>query len=682
MQSASLTQSGAITSSGGDVSLLSAGDNTQSGTITSDGGTISITAGDNQTQLADAALVQSGTIASGGGGVSLTSTEDVTQSGAVTTDGGVVIVIAGDNNTAFADAALVQSGTIASGGGGVSLTSTEDVTQSGAITTDGGDVTFIAGLTSTGFADTDIVTSGSISTTGGTLSLSALDDITGLGTYGTVGGNVSILATDEIDFATSTNLTSDNGSLTFAARDVSFQGNYVTGTGAVSVTADDNITFGGSLTTTGADILLSNDVIGVDQVVRVLANSAIETNDGNVTFLSSQGSRTDLMIEDTARINAGSGQFDFTFTGEASLTGLTTSNASDAAVVVNARTIKDSGDARDDITINSNGNLTLRAAKYINLNKVDYNGSENLGLALTSSTQGASVAGIVLDIDAEAGIDISQLYSRNASILAGLSSDMSIEDGRIRDELFLNIGDFDARIGRLRDNTLVPSSWVEDSEDADFFISSSAIDGLRSEDYRCTGKPNYIGNDSAVLNFNFFFDSPNVDCSGLLTFYRLPYVLVNPKQSSEQQLNNYVTTMSNANSVSINPTSSVRLEQAILTVDRNFALVEQGLEPSQIITQDASRMGLSDAAVASEFAKTFGVRETSATGVVQIDFTDIIQIGLPIVEQAPNAPQDLLDQEEDEAEEPTEEATAEDDVAPLAAIGDNAPVGPLSLLLN
>ena len=189
----------------------------------------------------------------------------------------------------------------------MSTNSTEDVTQSGTITTSGGNVSLVAGLTSTGFADADIVTSGSISSDGGTLSLTALDDMTGSGTYATNGGNVSLLATDEIDFATTTNMTSDNGSLTLAARDISFQGTYRTGTGNVSVTADDNITFGGSLTTTGADLLMSSDVVGVGQTIRVLANSAIATNNGNVRLVSSKGLQQDIIIEDTATINAGSG---------------------------------------------------------------------------------------------------------------------------------------------------------------------------------------------------------------------------------------------------------------------------------------------------------------------------------------------------------------------------------------
>ena len=87
------------------------------------------------------------------------------------------------------------------------------------------------------------------------------------------------------------------------------------------------------------------------------------------------------------------GWFDIAASGEASITGLTTSNASDNATVIVARTIQDSGDTNNDITINSNGNLDLRAFKYINLNKIDYNGSQNFGLSLTSATPGASAGG-------------------------------------------------------------------------------------------------------------------------------------------------------------------------------------------------------------------------------------------------------------------------------------------------
>ena len=525
---------------------------------------------------------------------------------------------------------------------------------------------------------------GGLDTGGDRLAVVSGGDATIDGALNTGGGNISIAALDEIDVASTSAFTTDNGTLSFAARDIAINGTHNTGTGTVSATADDNITFGGSLTTAGANVLFSNDVIGVDQVIRLLANSAIETNDGDVTFLSSQGIRTGLMIEDTARIDAGAGHFDFTFTGEAALTGLTTSNASDDAVVVSARTIQDSGDTRDDITINSNGDLTLRAAKYINLNKIDYNGSENLNLALSSSTLGASAAGIVLDIDAEAGIDISQLYSRNASIVAGVSSDLAIEDGRIRDELFLNIGDFDARVGRLRDNSLVPASWVEDSEDAGFFISASAEDGLREEDYRCTGNPSYIGNNASVLNFNFFFDSPNVDCSGLLTFYRLPYVLVNPQQSSEQELGNIISSTMRNSVVTIDPVSTSRLSQSIVASNRAVQIAS-GQAVEVTIDDVAASFGITDEALAAEFAETFTVREPTALGVVQINPDNLIQLGLPLLQDIP-LDDELIEPEGEPAEgddEPTDTVEEGAEEQPLAA-NDNGEeaIGPLSFLDN
>ena len=390
------------------------------------------------------------------------------------------------------------------------------------------------------------------------------------------------------------------------------------------------------------------------------------------------------MIEDTARIDAGSGMFDFTFTGDASLTGLTTSNATDSAVVVSARSIQHSGDTRDDITINSNGNLNLFAPKYINLNKVDYNGSENLGLKLASSPQGGIVAGIMLDIDAEAGIDVSTIHARNASIAASLSTDLQIDNGRIRDELFLNVGDFDARIGRLRDNTLVPANWVDDADYDDFFVSASAEDGLREEDYRCTGNPSYIGSNSSILNFNFFYDSPNVDCSGLLTFYRLPYVLVNPQQSSEQELGNVIESTMRNSVVTINPVSTTRLSQSIVASNRAVQIAS-GQAVDVTIEDVAASFGIADETLAAEFAETFTVREPTALGVVQINPDNLIQIGLPLLQDIP-LEDELIDPEDEPAEteeEPTDTVEEGAEEQPLAA-NDNGEqaIGPLSFLDN
>ena len=161
------------------------------------------------------------------------------------------------------------------------------------------------------------------------------------------------------------------------------------------------------------------------------------------------------------------------------------------------------------------------------------------------------------------------------------------------------------------------------------------------------------------------------------------YVLAVAEQSIEQKLGNFIEASRVNNEVVINPTQSIRLEEAILANDRSFALAADGIEPELAISQDAQALGISDVDTAADMASTFGVRSTSQTGVVQIDLGDIVQIGLPIGAVPIAEDQQEVDgeSEEDEAEEAAESDQAEQ---PLAAIGTSAEdaIGPLSLLLN
>ena len=270
-----------------------------------------------------------------------------------------------------------------------------------------------------------------------------------------------------------------------------------------------------------------------------------------------------------------------------------------------------------------------------------------------------------------------------AVIYAPVSESLTVTEGRLRDDLYLTIGGFDARIGRLADNTLDANEWLLSSLDDNFFENGALSNGQREEDYRCTGNPSFIGDGNAVLDMTFSYNNPVVNCSGVLAFYRLPYVLAVAEQSIEQKLGNFIEASRVNNEVVINPTQSIRLEEAILANDRSFALAADGIEPELAISQDAQALGISDVDTAADMASTFGVRSTSQTGVVQIDLGDIVQIGLPIGAVPIAEDQQEVDgeSEEDEAEEAAESDQAEQ---PLAAIGTSAEdaIGPLSLLLN
>ena len=393
-----------------------------------------------------------------------------------------------------------------------------------------------------------------------------------------------------------------------------------------------------------------------------------------------------MTIGDGSVLNLGAGRLLIDASDTVTLTGVVTTNTTTDAVTINATSIQDGGNSNADITLGGNGDIRFNVHAYANLNEIDYNGSDALDIYIQGKNAGARAVGTMLGIEAEAGVNVQRLIANSAAFDAPLSNFFKITDGTIRDDAYISAGAFDARVGRLTDNLLSPNEWLLSQNDEGYFSDGALLQGQRDEDYRCTGAPSFIGNGNAVLDFTFNYSNPQVNCSGTLAFYRLPYVLQIAEQSVEQQLNNVIETMRVSNTIAINPVSSVRLEQAILSNDRRITLEAQGAAPEQTIAQDAINMGLSNDALAANFANSFGVRETSATGVVQVDTDNIIQIGLPAFDQAPILSDPLEEDETEEGEEPVEEANTEEDDTPLAAtsvgINDNAPIGPLSLLVN
>ena len=456
-----------------------------------------------------------------------------------------------------------------------------------------------------------------------------------------------------------------NGSVLrlISGQNLTVMGNVSTGGGDITTTSADNTTFASdaNITTAGGNVFIDADG---------LLNQ-------NVTF------------EDGALLNIGSGNLRITASDAVKLTGIVTTN-NDAcadnqqgcAITVLANSINDGGNSRDDIELNGNGDIRLNAHKYVNVNQIDYNGTNRLKIEIQGKNEGARLAGSMLGIDAEAGIEVTKFYANSGAINAPVTNQLTVTDGRLRDDLYLSIGDFDARIGRLLDNSLTADAWMLSNLDNGFFADGALSDGQREEDYRCTGMPSFIGDANAVLNMTFDFNNPTVNCSGVLAYYRLPYSLQVPVQSVEQKLNNVIESTRVTNVTTINPVQSVRLEQAILTNSRNVASADAPEVSNDVIAIDAANMGIAAEDVATDLANTFGVRATSEIGVVQIDTTDIIQIGLPIINQAPAQE---LDDEVGPEEEPAEDTAGDEvgeDGAPLAAITDDAPIGPLSLLVN
>ena len=352
--------------------------------------------------------------------------------------------------------------------------------------------------------------------------------------YGPLGQNLRLTSadlTDELDVAVGANLRVQ-GTLDTDGNDVTLR-SYET----LQIDGDGGVNTMGALLTLAA-------------VEDVNIASTLDTQNGDMLAIG----RNVNILEDAA-LNMGTGALMINAQDNASITGITSSNNASCAagqtgcaVTILATNIQDGGDVSADINLLGNGGLRFGAHQYVNVNDVQHSGSSPLQLEIGGKNNGARGVAAMVGVTTEEDVNLAYLSMNSAVIEAprtGIAiggSRFTVDDGNIRDNLYLNLGSDDeelfmARIGRLEDNALSPDSWLLAGGEAGYFDTGAVEAALeRSDDYRCTGLPSYIGNANAIFDFSFSFQRPFVDCTGVLNYYSPAYSLVNVKQTADQQV--------------------------------------------------------------------------------------------------------------------------------------------------
>ena len=191
-----------------------------------------------------------------------------------------------------------------------------------------------------------------------------------------------------------------------------------------------------------------------------------------------------------------------------------------------------------------------------------------------------------------------------------------------------------------------------------------------------------------MLDFNFSYDNPVVNCSGVLTYYRLPFVLSSPVETSEQVLDSQLAGLISTSLINLRTVDQQDLidQSALILETPNVArdAVESERKQTEAIQQAQAS---SDA-----FIGGFRTRSQGLFGAINIGgegFIVPVAIDQNIDDTAP---------EEDQAQEETtpplannnsvNDDTFNDDeannAATEAANDNNADltIGPLSLLNN
>ena len=170
-----------------------------------------------------------------------------------------------------------------------------------------------------------------------------------------------------------------------------------------------------------------------------------------------------------------------------------------------------------------------------------------------------------------------------------------------------------------------------------------------------------------MLDFNLTYSNPSIDCSGVLTYYRLPYVLTNFVETSEQILDNQLS------NILRNSQQRVRLNAQQSPSSDLELIVESGNQATQALMIDRNRPTVDTAAVpADNIVSGFRLRETNIFGGIGVNEGEFVLptlLGLAPAE-APIAPLPNQEAEGEQAPDTQQEAEA-DIVAPVAA-NDNA----------
>ncbi|EHI49802.1 hemolysin-type calcium-binding region [SAR116 cluster alpha proteobacterium HIMB100] len=516
--------------------------------------------------------------------------------------------------------------------------------------------------------------------------------------YGPLGQNIRMTNADlydDLDVAVGANLKAQ-GSFETRGGDVNFRsyesmqldgdGGINTNGAVLNLITGDNLTIVGNITTGGGAI---NATVGDNMTVA--ADATILTSGGDFTAYADGLLNQNITIEDNGThaglIDVASGSIRLSASDTISVTGLrTTSGAACAdnqlgcAVTVMATNIQDAGDVRSDMIVDGNGDIRLQAHQYINVNDIDYNGSNALQLDITGKNDGARGVATVLGVNAEAGINLERLYMNSATIRAPLTQPapgtpvFTVTDGRIRDNAYFDIGaaggtEFLARIGRLENNVMDFDSWLLAGTEAGYFDNAALAPQLnREDDYRCTGAPSFLGDANAVLSFSFLFNRPAVDCSAVLAYYSQSYELATPVRTVEQEVLTVVADIIRRNSGAVRLVPVQQSLQAgsglVIGSPATSALASRRLSitrgaPQELLVEPlqlAPQTGLSADRLSLPQALDIGTIDQGSDGF--IDIVDPATINLDALPTFGALPQD--DDTDDAASVQTIEATPVD----------------------
>jgi hypothetical protein len=254
---------------------------------------------------------------------------------------------------------------------------------------------------------------------------------------------------------------------------------------------------------------------------------ALGTYDSTQSELNQIGNIT---IAPGSSIAISTGELELNAASILKLSSITSSSNSLDAIKLRGFDVIHNSDTNADVRMNSNGWISLRAHRYIDINNIDYRGTSALYIEMTgvANSGNSAASAVAVGINTSASVELNKLYAGYAAVSASNVPNFNVVDARITRTSFFNINNTIGRVGDIDVVGIDYAAWTgQNSGTSAFSLATAVASGTRNWDFNVSGTQASEG--LAVLGFNLGLNysgsKPVLETNAVVVNYRpLSYV--------------------------------------------------------------------------------------------------------------------------------------------------------------
>jgi filamentous hemagglutinin family protein len=326
-----------------------------------------------------------------------------------------------------------------------------------------------------------------------------------------------------------------------AQRDLTVDGTVSSTSGSISIQSSaafgsiNDIRLAGQMATNAGAIEVSN-ARGSIYVGNGHKNLTIQSATGDVSLVSNgvfdasqspENQAGDIRMSAGSAIDSGTGRINLDAGVGLYFSNLKTSSTNRNAVSLRAFDVVDNVGGKNDaadITLRDSGGLTIKAYRFADINRIDYQGAGDLHIDVlgANSNNNASAAAVALGINANAPVVFDRLYTGYAAVAVKGMTSFEVSQGRITRTGYFDLNGVLGRVGDIDYPSINYALWTREAGgETSAFQNPAMVDGYRKQDFIVSGSAATTGLGIMLYNLkaNWTGARPVVTTDGFMLSY-------------------------------------------------------------------------------------------------------------------------------------------------------------------